>query len=50
MRLLEQIEDEVRSLGGNKALETILGALGVPEDGVGSPVVEKRSLDRDTGM
>ena len=40
-QLLSQIESEVADLGGNIALEGILGALGVPEDGVGSPLVEK---------
>ncbi len=42
VELLRQIEAEVASLGGNEALEAILGALGVPEDGVGSPVLEMR--------
>ncbi|ORY23700.1 isoprenoid synthase domain-containing protein [Naematelia encephala] len=36
-QLFEQIEAEIASLGGNKALEKIVHALGVPEDGVSSP-------------
>jgi geranylgeranyl diphosphate synthase type 3 len=32
-QLFGQIEEELASLGGNKALEAIMEALGVPEDG-----------------
>ena len=44
-QLFSEIKEELTSLGGNKALEGILAALGVPEDGIGSPKVERRLME-----